>query len=93
LGRDWIHTIHCVPSILHQLLIQWIDDEIEVVHADTSAYIASVDATVDWQHESTHCLSGNDLLGYDFLSVTKDGFVHVSVHPTFEARLDDVVFQ
>jgi hypothetical protein len=25
-----------------------IDDEIEVVHADTSAYIALADATADW---------------------------------------------
>jgi hypothetical protein len=93
LGHDWIHTNHCVPSILHQFLIQWINDEIEVVHVDTSAYIASADATVDWQHGSTHCLSGKDLLGYDFLSVTKDRFVPMFVHPIFEARLGDVVFQ
>jgi hypothetical protein len=47
LGRDWIHTNHCIPSTLHQFLIQWIDDKIEVVHADTSAYIALADATDD----------------------------------------------
>jgi hypothetical protein len=47
LGRDWIHTNHCIPSTLHQFLIQWIDDKIEVVHVDTSAYIALVDATDD----------------------------------------------
>jgi hypothetical protein len=34
LGRDWIHANRCIPSTLHQFLIQWIDDEIEVVHAD-----------------------------------------------------------
>jgi hypothetical protein len=39
LGHYWIHANHCVPSTLHQFLIQWIDDEIEVVH---------VDATADW---------------------------------------------
>jgi hypothetical protein len=33
LGRDWIHDNCCVPSSLHQLLIQWVGDEIEVVHA------------------------------------------------------------
>jgi hypothetical protein len=33
---------------LHQFLIQWIDDEIEVVHTNVLAYIALVDATVDW---------------------------------------------
>jgi hypothetical protein len=44
LGRDWIHANHCVPSILHQFLIQWIDDEIEVVHVDASTSIALADA-------------------------------------------------
>jgi hypothetical protein len=52
LGRDWIHANRCVPSTLHQFLIQWIDDEIDVVHANASAYIALVDATADWQHGS-----------------------------------------
>jgi hypothetical protein len=44
LGHDWIHTNHCVPSTLHQFLIQWIDDEIEVVHGDASGYIALANA-------------------------------------------------
>jgi hypothetical protein len=50
LGHDWIHANRCIPSTLHQFLIQWADDEIEVVHADTSAYIALADTTVDRQH-------------------------------------------
>jgi hypothetical protein len=57
LGRDWIHINRCVPSTLHQFLIQWIGDEIEVVHVDASAYIAQADAMVDWQHGSAQCLS------------------------------------
>jgi hypothetical protein len=48
LGRDWIHKNRCIPLTLHQFLIQWINDEIEVVHADTSAYIALADAMADW---------------------------------------------
>jgi hypothetical protein len=48
LGHDWIHANCCVPSTLHQFLIQWIDDEIEVVHADVSAYITLVDAMANW---------------------------------------------
>jgi hypothetical protein len=48
LDRDWIHANHCVPSTLQQFLIQYIDNEIEVVHADASAYIALADATADW---------------------------------------------
>jgi hypothetical protein len=63
LDRDWIHVNHCIPSILHQFLIQLIDDEVEVVHADASAYIVLADATVNWQHRSTQCLSGKDLIG------------------------------
>jgi hypothetical protein len=47
LGRNWIHVNRCVPSTLHQFLIQWIDDEIEVVHVDASAYIALPDAMAD----------------------------------------------
>jgi hypothetical protein len=45
LGYDWIHVNHCIPSTLHQFLIQWIDDEIEVVHVDMSAYISLADVT------------------------------------------------
>jgi hypothetical protein len=52
LGRDWIHANRCIPSTLHQFLIQWIDDKIEVVHADMLTYIALADATADWQHGS-----------------------------------------
>jgi hypothetical protein len=53
LGRDWIHANHCIPSTLHQFLIQWIDDETNVVHADASAYITLADAKADWQHGCT----------------------------------------
>jgi hypothetical protein len=84
-GCDWIHVNHCVPSTLHQFLIQWIDDEIEVVHADASAYIALADATADWQHGGAQCLSGRDLIGYDFLSVSKEGFVPVYIKPASKA--------
>jgi hypothetical protein len=93
LGCDWIHSNHYIPSTLHQFLIQWIDDKVEVVHADESTYIALADAMTDWQHGSTQCLSGKDLTGYDFLSISKDGFVPVSVQPTSGARLGGVVFQ
>jgi hypothetical protein len=47
LGRDWIHTNRCIPSTLHQFIIKWIDDEIEVVHVDALAYIALANTTVD----------------------------------------------
>jgi hypothetical protein len=48
LDRDWIHDNRCTPSSLQQFLIQWIDDGVDVVHADASAYIALADAMADW---------------------------------------------
>jgi hypothetical protein len=79
LGHDWIHVNHCIPSILHQFLIQWIDDEVEVVHTDALVYIALADAMADWQHGNTQCLPGKDLTSYYFPSVSMDGFVPVSM--------------
>jgi hypothetical protein len=93
LGRNWIHANHCVPSTLHQFLIEWIDDEIEVVYVNTSAYIALADSAANWHHGSAQCLLGKDLTGYDFLSVSNDGFVLVSMLPASGAQLEEVVFQ
>jgi hypothetical protein len=89
--RDWIHVKRYIPSTLHQFFIQWID-EVEVVHVDASAYIALADTTADWQHGSTQCLLGKDLTGYDFLSISKDEFVPMSVQSASETRLGGVVF-
>jgi hypothetical protein len=40
LGRDWIHANCCIPSTMHQCLIKWDEDEVEVVHADDSIEIS-----------------------------------------------------
>lgn len=45
LDRCWIHANCCVPSTLHQCLIQWDGFDIEIVQADTSAKVAMADAT------------------------------------------------
>ena len=37
LGRDWIRANCCIPSTMHQYLIQWDGDEVEVVRADDSS--------------------------------------------------------
>ena len=42
LSRDWIHEICCVPSTMHQCLIQWHGDDVELVHADDSVNIATM---------------------------------------------------
>ena len=87
LGRDWLHANQYVPSTMHKQLVQWIDDEIEVVHADNSACIAFAESIVDWQHSNATCLLGRDLPGFDFLSATRDGFVPVSLKPIGGNRL------
>jgi hypothetical protein len=44
LSRVWIHANKCMPSTLHQFLIQWVGDEIEIVHGDTSSSVAVADS-------------------------------------------------
>jgi hypothetical protein len=80
LGHDGIHANHCVPSTLHQFLIQWVGEKVEIVHADVLACVATVDS-LSWTHYSIKCLSGQDISDCDFVSVSKDGFIPVSVKP------------
>jgi hypothetical protein len=61
LGRDWIHAYKCVPSTLHQMLIQWVDDEVEVVHGDNSACVAVADSHSIGINDDVKCLSDLDL--------------------------------
>ena len=57
LGRDRIHANCCIPSTMHQCLIQWIGDVVEVVAADSSFSIASAEACED-SYERVRCFSG-----------------------------------
>jgi len=57
LGRDWIHANCCIPSTMHQCLIQWIGDVVEVVAADSSFSIASAEAC-EWSYGMISCFSG-----------------------------------
>jgi hypothetical protein len=60
LGRDWIYANCCIPSTLHQFLIQWTGDDVEVIHADTSACVAMTNSSV-WTHDVVKCLPCLDL--------------------------------
>ena len=42
LGRDWIHANCCIPSTMHQSLIQWHEDKVEIIKADSSVTVATV---------------------------------------------------
>jgi hypothetical protein len=44
LGRDWIHANYCIPSSMHQFLIQWVDNAMEIVYSDSSAEVTTADA-------------------------------------------------
>jgi hypothetical protein len=79
LGQDWIHTSECVPSTLHQCIIQWIGDEVEVVQANEDVCIIMTESQVNIQGRKMKCLTGRDLTGYDYVSVGKDGFILISV--------------
>jgi hypothetical protein len=79
LRRDWIHANECVPSTLHQCVIQWTSDEVEVVQAGEEVCIAMIESQIDILGRKMECLSGKDLMGYDYISVGKDGFVPISV--------------
>jgi hypothetical protein len=44
MGRDWIHVNCCIPSTMHQCIIQWIGDSVEVVQGETSLMVAATEA-------------------------------------------------
>jgi hypothetical protein len=82
---DWIHANKCVPSTLRQCVMQWIGDEVEVVQADEEVCIAVAESQVDILGGKMECLSGKDMVGYDYVSIGKDGFIPISVKPTIDA--------
>jgi len=43
LGHDWIHANCCVPSTMHQCLIEWHGDDVELVDANDSVSITIAD--------------------------------------------------
>jgi hypothetical protein len=50
LGRDWIHANCCIPSTMHQQLVQWVDDDIEVVNVEPAF----------WEYQGIDCFLGKD---------------------------------
>jgi hypothetical protein len=72
LERDWIHANCCIPSTMHQCLIQWDGDEAEVVHADDSIEISLAAMSV-WDAEDQEPISGISLEGRDHVEATKNG--------------------
>ena len=68
LGRDWIHANYYIPSTMHQCLIQWHGDDVELVHVDESMSIAIADL-VFWELGDFKCFFGKSWEG---------GFIKIS---------------
>jgi hypothetical protein len=81
LGGDWIHATECVPSTLHQCVTKWIGDEVEVVQAEEDVCITMTESQVNIQGGKMKRLTDRDLIGYNYVSISKDGFVLISVKP------------
>jgi hypothetical protein len=71
LRRDWIHANCCIPSMMHQCLIQWYGDEVEVVHADDSIEISLAAMSV-WDPEDQEPISGIGLEGCERIEAIKN---------------------
>jgi hypothetical protein len=57
LGRDWIHANCCIPSTMHQCIIQWIRYSVKVVQGETSLTMAAIEAQ-GWTYDRVSCISG-----------------------------------
>jgi hypothetical protein len=58
---------------------------VEVVQADEEVCVAVAESKVNILGGRMECLSGKDLMGYDYISISKDRFVPISVKPTIGA--------
>jgi hypothetical protein len=59
LGRDWIHANCCIPSTMHQHLVQWVDDDVEAIQAYDSVSLANVEPAF-WEYQGIDCFSAKD---------------------------------
>ena len=55
----------CIPSTMHQCLVEWVGDKIEIVPGDSSYIIASAETDT---YEKTRCILG-EVWEKDFLKV------------------------
>lgn len=60
-------SLYCIPSMLHQMLNRWKEQELDIVLADSSSHIALASADANWQHEKARCLSCKSLEACDYL--------------------------
>jgi hypothetical protein len=58
---------------------------VEVVQADEDVCVAMTESQVDILGRKIECLTGKNLMKYNYISVSKDGFVPISVKPAIGA--------
>ena len=56
---------------MHQSLLQWHGDQVEIVQANKSGNVATADLTI-WEFKGIECISGKAWDG-EFLNVNSDG--------------------
>jgi hypothetical protein len=74
LGQDWIHANCCIPSTMHQCIIQWIGDSVEVVQGETSLTVAATEAQ-GWTYNQVSCIFGK---AWDTKYLRKDPAIYTS---------------
>jgi hypothetical protein len=79
-----------MPSTLHQCLVYWIGDDVEVAAADDPVCVATADAMGESEDGCMACLSGKDLSEYNYISVSRDGLVPVNVKLMNVTRLNHI---
>jgi hypothetical protein len=84
---DLIHANKCVPSMLHQCLIQWVGDDVKVIIAGDLICTSTAEPRANVQDGDGTCLSERDLSEYDYINVSKDELVHVNVKSTSMTQL------
>jgi hypothetical protein len=48
--QDWIHANCCIQSTMHQCIIEWSGDSLEVVQGETSLIVGTTEAQ-GWTYE------------------------------------------
>jgi hypothetical protein len=76
-----------VPSTLHKFLIQWVGDEVEIVHADTLACVILANSRTMDNYDNLKCLTGLDLSDLEVITSTKDGFATADMKAVTSLKL------
>jgi hypothetical protein len=58
---------------------------VELVQANEDVCITIAVSQVDIQEENMNCLTSTNMMGYDYVSIDKDGFMPISVKPAIGA--------